>query len=107
MEYVVLTSASSVSPPKPPRVLSAVGDWGAEVFQEIDKGLTDRREGAELLQQQQHRRDISNTSSIYSVAYVAPGSFTVEQRKRQISIDRHPPGRFKYHIHPPPTTSYV
>ncbi|KAI9872836.1 MAG: hypothetical protein M1830_001134 [Pleopsidium flavum] len=78
---------SSVSPPRPPRVVSAVGDWGAAVFQEIDKDFHNQAEVPEYLQRQQHQRDISLASSFYSVVDGGPGSSTVEQCKRQVSID--------------------
>ena len=68
--------------PNPPRI-SAVGDWGTAIFQEINDSLQDSKSitsnppqqnestDNETHQNSQHRSYLSDSSSIYSVANVA------------------------------------
>ena len=68
--------------PNPPRI-SAVGDWGPAIFQEINDSLQDSKSIAsnpppesesnddENNEQSQHKSHLSGSSSIYSIANVA------------------------------------
>ncbi len=61
--------------PKPPRI-SAVGDWGPAIFQEINESLQDSQsiatpKGTEAKEEQHANPHLSSSSSIYSEANTA------------------------------------
>ncbi|MCJ1399756.1 hypothetical protein MMC11_002959 [Xylographa trunciseda] len=66
-----------------PRILSAVGDWGAAIFHEIEKTLEDSRSLTSSPVKEHHdTRRSSASSSLYS----APDSFEEDKHQRKASI---------------------
>ncbi|MCJ1433514.1 hypothetical protein MMC27_002876 [Xylographa pallens] len=66
-----------------PRILSAVGDWGAAIFHEIEKTLEDSQSlTSSPIKEHHDTRRSSASSSLYS----APDSFAEDQHQRKASV---------------------
>ncbi|KAL8767169.1 MAG: hypothetical protein Q9209_006260 [Squamulea sp. 1 TL-2023] len=83
----ILSQEDEVVASQQPRVPNAVGDWGKDIFQEIDQSLQESR--SMNTKYSHHTSSLSDASSTYSTARIGHrGS------GRQISIDS------KIHLHP-------
>ena len=103
-----------VTIPKPPRALSAVGDWGAAIFQQIDQSLEESRPStarAPIPKPNEqtpppHSRDLSNASSNYSTTQDSVTEVPTRQPSHRIVVGS-PVLHEACSPHPRPTSTVI